>query len=89
MTLALLTLEWAAIGSLDRYIEIPEVVVMWRSSDPWCWIRNKTFCLLRVTREIECMDRSVVEVNRGGRVDVHRMAHLDDSLRYEHAKTGS
>ena len=63
------TLEWAAIGSLDRYIEIPEVVVMWRSSDAWRWIRNKTFCLLDVREGTGGVKGTQCELSRHGRVD--------------------
>lgn len=42
------TLEGAAIGSLDRNIEVSEIVVMGRSGDSWCGICNEPLGLLRV-----------------------------------------
>ena len=42
------TLKWTAIGTLDRYIKVPEVVVVWCSGDAWRGVRDEAFCLLKV-----------------------------------------
>lgn len=47
------TLEWAPIGSLDRDIEVSEVVVMRRRSDSWRGIRYEPFCLLLERHPVE------------------------------------
>lgn len=64
------TLEWTSIGSLDRYIEVPEVVFVWCSRDAWRRVGNEAFCLLKAQKIEKDMARRNDESGDSGRVGV-------------------